>query len=297
MDIPQPTMDILPTEVDWEQAKRLTYKIHQRFRYEYPAPIRDLRQKLMILPPLEFGDQTRIAYEFDVSQPHEIAVRLDPFLNTVLDVRVPRVEAAIDFELSVTVQRSQPLAPRLLAAGWLSDERLLRPTERTAPDARLRAAAADLARGKASALDLALQANSWVHHAISYSFGVTTIHTTAAEALEGGVGVCQDYAHVLLTILRLLGLPCLYVSGHMLGEGGTHAWVEVLLPAADGSGRAEAWPLDPTHDSRAGLKYVSIAAGRDYGDVAPTSGSYRAAFSGNLLSRKQVKLTDVAYAL
>ncbi len=250
----------------------------------------------MILPPLELGDQTRSGYDLRISQEHEISARLDPFSNTVLDVRVPHVRKFIEFELTVTVHRSQPLVPRLLSPAWLNDDRLLMPTERTAPDGALRSAAMEIGQSAKSGFDLAVRANAWVHKALSYSFDVTDVDTNASDALSGGSGVCQDYAHVLLAILRLLGFPALYVSGHMLGEGGTHAWVEVLLPARDGSGRAEAWALDPTHGREADLKYVTVAVGRDYGDVAPTSGSYRSAFQGNLLARKQVKLTDVVYS-
>ena len=289
-------MGIVPSAVDWDLATRLTYTIHQRFRYEYPATIRDLRQKLVVLPPIEFGDQARLEYEFQVSQPHELTTTIDPFMNTVLDVRVPVVEKAIEFEFSVTVLRNQPPATRLLPVEWLSDDRLIHPSERTIPDGALRAAAAELCEQGATGLDLAVRANTWVHNAMSYSFDVTNVRTNAAQALAGGKGVCQDYAHVLLAVLRLLGLPSLYVSGHMLGEGGTHAWVEVLLPASDGSGRAEAWPLDPTHGRHVDLKYVTVAVGRDYGDVAPTSGSYRAPVRGNLLARKQVRLVEVVYS-
>ena len=108
-------------------------------------------------------------------------------------------------------------------------------------------------------------------------------------------GVCQDYAHVMLALCRLRGLPARYVSGHLLGEGGTHAWVEVLLPDPDRL-RAASWrsPFDPTHGRGAGLNYVTVAVGRDYGDVAPTSGTYRAGLPGN--SRAQARgVTAVEY--
>ena len=231
----------------------------------------------------------------EVSKPHQVTLRSDSFMNNVLEVLVPTVENAVDFEMWVSVQRSRAPLARLLPGSWLDDNRLLVPTERTAPDAALATAATELARQGATGLDLADLANAWVHRYMSYSFGRTTVRTTAAEAFRERAGVCQDYAHVLLSILRALGFSSLYVSGHLLGEGGTHAWVEVLLPSGDGSGRAEAWPLDPTHGRRAGLKYVTVAVGRDYGDVAPTSGTYRARYPGNLMARKQVHLTDVAY--
>jgi transglutaminase-like putative cysteine protease len=97
----------------------------------------------------------------------------------------------------------------------------------------------------------------------------------------------------MLALCRACGLPARYVSGHLIGEGGTHAWVEVVLPTADGTGDAIAWPFDPTHASRGGLNHVTIAVGGDYLDVAPTSGTYVSPVSGRLTTRKRVVLTEL----
>ena len=74
-------------------------------------------------------------------------------------------------------------------------------------------------------------------------------------------------------------------------------WVEVVLPIHDGTGDAIAWTFDPTHASRGGLNYVTIAVGGDYHDVAPTSGTYQAPVRGRLQSRKRVTLTRLDYAV
>ena len=103
--------------------------------------------------------------------------------------------------------------------------------------------------------------------------GVTSVATTAAEALAGRRGVCQDTAHVMIALCRAAELPARYVSGHLLGEGGTHAWVEVIV--ADTAG-ARAVALDPCQGRRADRDYLTVATGRDYGAVAPTSGGYLA---------------------
>jgi transglutaminase-like putative cysteine protease len=99
----------------------------------------------------------------------------------------------------------------------------------------------------------------------------------------------------MLAVCRAIGLPARYVSGHLLGQGGTHAWVEVVLPTKDGTGDAIAWTFDPTHASRGGLGHVTIAVGSDYSDVAPTSGTYLSAARGRLVSSKHVTLTDLDY--
>ena len=157
----------------------------------------------------------------------------------------------------------------LLPAAALTDPRLLRPTRLTAADAAIRRLAATMA-GQ-DRLETADRFCAYVHEAISYAHGVTSVATTAAEALAGGRGVCQDAAHVMIALCRAIGLPARYVSGHLLGEGGTHAWVEVIVADADA---ARAVALDPCNGCRVGVNYLTVAIGRDYTDVAPTSGTY-----------------------
>ena len=90
---------------------------------------------------------------------------------------------------------------------------------------------------------------AWVHGALTSDENATEVATTAAEALALGWGVCQDSAHIMLTVCRLAGLPAGYVSGHLLGQGGSHAWVEVVLD--DGAG-CEVLAVDPATGGRPG---------------------------------------------
>ncbi|MDB5069533.1 MAG: transglutaminase protein, partial [Candidatus Eremiobacteraeota bacterium] len=106
---------------------------------------------------------------------------------------------------------------------------------------------------------------------------------------------CQDYAHVMIALCRLCGIPARYVSGHLLGEGGTHAWLEVIEPAP-GTGTARVAGYDPTHDRRTTLNYVFVAAGRDYADVAPTSGQFSAPYIGRFTTSRRVDVIDREYA-
>lgn len=163
------------------------------------------------------------------------------------------------------------------------------------PDQALREAADTLRGGGGDAATLTARINAWVFDEMEYAPGVTGVRTTAAEAFARRRGVCQDYAHVMLALCRLCGLPARYVSGHLLGEGGTHAWVEVLLPDPDHPSRFLARAFDPTHGREPGLNYVTVAIGRDYGDVAPTSGTYVAPHSGHLSARKRANLTAISY--
>lgn len=103
---------------------------------------------------------------------------------------------------------------------------------------------------------------------LSYSPGATSVDTTAAQALELGQGVCQDFAHVSVAIARLAGLPARYACGFMEGEGASHAWVEVFI-----NGR---WlPIDPTNQRPAVNSYIKLAHGRDFDDCSISRGVFR----------------------
>ena len=154
-------------------------------------------------------------------------------------------------------------------------------------------AARELAAGAGGAEETAERIAEWVADAMVYGSGVTGVSTSAAHALAGGKGLCQDYAHIMIGMCRSVGIAARYVSGHMLAEGGSHAWVEVLLPQADGTARAVAF--DPTNRRRPNLSYAIVAVGRDYRDVAPTSGSFSASYSGRLAFTKRAGLTRVEF--
>lgn len=286
-------MAIDPSSLDWAAARHVSYLLRQSFRYEYPEPIRDLNHRLVVIPPERFGDQLRLRHELSVdAEGARFEDRKDRFGNVIIDVFAPRVSEAIEFIAEVSVER-HAAEPNRLADGWLADGYLLEPSPLTSADDRILRAAESLASSADWGLPLADRINDWVYQSMTYQYGVTGVRTTAAEALALGSGVCQDYAHVMLAVARACGLPSRYVSGHLLGEGGSHAWVEVVLPTKDGTGDAIASTFDPTHASRGGLNYVTIAVGADYSDVAPTSGTYLSAASGRLYTRKQVTLTHL----
>jgi transglutaminase-like putative cysteine protease len=113
-----------------------------------------------------------------------------------------------------------------------------------------------------------------VREAMTYETGSTNVHTTAAEALKDGRGVCQDFAHVTIGVCRALEIPARYVSGYLFdpqrdgNESESHAWVDVL---DDERG----WlSIDPTHALPQGDHHVRVGAGRDYADVPPSRGIY-----------------------
>ena len=279
--------------LDWAAVGSLTYLLHQTYRYEYDGAVRDLRHRLMVLPPADHGEQHRVDHDVAVRGCRaRTTVRSDRFGNTVVDVRAGTVAEAVEFESWAMVRRVGAGGTAAVAASAVADPRLLRPTALTAPDAVLTSVAQELAAPGGGPLAVAERVCSWTRSALAYRWGVTSVRTSAAEALAGGVGVCQDYAHVMLAVCRAAGLPARYVSGHLVGEGGSHAWVEVLAPApapgGERPGTTLAVAFDPTHDRRAGWGYLTVAVGRDYADVAPTSGCYEGTAAGRLTGSKRL---------
>lgn len=118
--------------------------------------------------------------------------------------------------------------------------------------------------------------NEYVYTNFRYIQGVTSVETTPDEIWELKAGVCQDFAHILLVMLRLIGIPARYVSGYicpnrsgMRGEGATHAWVEAYIPFYGWLG------LDPTNNCFVNDLHVRLAVGRNFSDCSPVKGTYK----------------------
>jgi len=151
----------------------------------------------------------------------------------------------------------------------------LQATQYTPRDAELIAVSRNLRKGLEPA-DAVLAAARWVHEQLKYQPGSTGVHTTAGDAWRAREGVCQDYAHVTLVLLRAMGIPARYVSGYLHTEPGaelgkvvrgeSHAWIEAWTGGW--------WAYDPTNAIAVGERHVWVATGRDYADVAPLKGIY-----------------------
>jgi transglutaminase-like putative cysteine protease len=123
-----------------------------------------------------------------------------------------------------------------------------------------------------------------IREKFEYRKGATHVHSSIEDSLSVGAGVCQDFAHLLLGVVRMRGIPGRYVSGYLVpgnaaspdakqedevGGHASHAWAEVLIPENGWMG------FDPTLGKPVGLRHIRLAYGRDYGDVAPVRGVYR----------------------
>ena len=118
--------------------------------------------------------------------------------------------------------------------------------------------------------------SDFIFQNFQYIKGITTTETTVDEILQHRAGVCQDFAHVLLQILRTLKIPSRYVSGYICpnknglrGEGATHAWIEAWLPGQGWTG------IDPTNNIWVTNKHVKLAVGRNFNDCSPVKGTFK----------------------
>jgi transglutaminase-like putative cysteine protease len=130
---------------------------------------------------------------------------------------------------------------------------------------------------------VALRFCNWVYKNFEYIKGVTTVETTLDEVWKLKAGVCQDFAHILMVMLRLLKIPARYVSGYicthssaMRGAGATHAWAEVYIPDYGWLG------IDPTNNCVANETHVRLAVGRNFSDCSPVKGVYKGSFGHKL---------------
>jgi transglutaminase-like putative cysteine protease len=133
-----------------------------------------------------------------------------------------------------------------------------------------------------------------------YRAGVTYVGSTVGDLLAAGAGVCQDFAHLALLLLRRHGIAARYVSGYLWAppngdetadsaELETHAWIEALVPGD----RESIWvPADPTNRTLGGETHVKIGHGRNYGDVPPVKGVYRGGAGAELSASVRMQRTD-----
>jgi transglutaminase-like putative cysteine protease len=183
--------------------------------------------------------------------------------------------SVVEIEASLMPQPIHDLSWAQVKRPAVRDEfgEFLAQTSSTIPDPELALLAEELAATR-SPHETALALCSAVHDQMTYLPGSTGVHTTASEAWPARVGVCQDYAHVVVGALRHIGLPARYVSGYLhpdrtaptgqaaLGE--SHAWVQWWLDKWTGH--------DPTNDAEIGEWHVLVGCGRDYRDVPPIRG-------------------------
>jgi transglutaminase-like putative cysteine protease len=266
------------------------FDIRYRSTFAYDDIVRQSQNELRACPSSDEHQQL-IAYRV-TTHPAARVLSFTDYWGTRVDafgVREPHVALEVIAEASVETS-PRPLvtvSPRMSAVRTLDfrDRHVeyLSPSDHTAGGADVQAAAERVgAMAGDDAVGVVLGVHRFVNSALSYTPGATAIGVDVEEVLACGEGVCQDYAHLAISLCRTLGVPARYISGYFFTnsdatgddvtddvvEVQTHAWFEAAIP---GFG----WlALDPTNAQQVGLRHVKIGHGRDYDDVPPVKGVY-----------------------
>lgn len=263
----------------------ITARYSYRARYAYGHEVTRNENVFRIVPRVD-GTQYDAACEVRTMPEGEQAEHHDAFGNRVLRsvVTRPHNEMEVEAHGSVAIRTGrQPvtdLRMEVYRKRLLPGDVYLGATALVDP-AALAGYASAAAGGAVSLLQVVEAVTGWLHRRIVYERGYTSVFTTAEEAIARGRGVCQDYAHAAIGLLRALGIPTRYVSGLLVSQvGETHAWIEFLHPdhgwlTADPT---RGWVLpDPT-------ELLTFAVGRDYNDARPSIGSFEPSGEGGLVS-------------
>lgn len=264
-----------------------TYKIQHLTHYRYDRPVRESSNQIRIYPYQRPGQETI---------QHTLTITGEPSINRFIDywgnqagwfmVNEPCKQLVIDSNLLV---KTYPTAQVPLATSKFADWEVLRGAshndmhlldlsqpETMQSGVALRTMVAELQHVRDTPAMFIQRCSEYIFDNFTYRKGITTIETTLDEILELRSGVCQDFAHLLLQILRTEGMPARYVSGYICpnqhdtrGAGATHAWVEVWLPVVGWMG------IDPTNNCWVSDQHVTLAVGRHFGDCSPVKGTFK----------------------
>jgi transglutaminase-like putative cysteine protease len=277
-------------------------KVRHTTAYQYSGVVHASYNEARI-SPLDTPNQFTLEHRVEVHPAANLFRYRDYWGSRVhaFDLHQPHTElTVVGSSLVETAQRTPSLDDTVawdaIDAPGLTDRffEYLDDTQMTGPDDTIRQVARELREGPSLAVALA-QLGEWLRAHVEYQTGTTSVSTTAVEVLRAGRGVCQDYAHLGIAVLRAAGIPARYASGYLYpdelgGElgvthrGESHAWLEAWV--------GDWHPLDPTSGSPVAERHVLVARGRDYADVAPLKGVYHGGPSHSL--DVAVELTRVA---
>ena len=260
------------------------FKIHHVTKYTYNRPVIESVNQVRIYP-VASPQQEILNHEITISDAPELFFFLDYWGNRCADFSIPEPhkELQIDSRLIVRTTGVDKLPDNnsTLADVKKSIEtnfqllELSKPEEIKSTNAIHHIISSITADDK-MVMQLVEHCSSYIYQHFKYIKGITNIETTVDEILEHRSGVCQDFAHVLLQLLRTIGIPARYVSGYicpnkngMRGEGATHAWVEAFIPHYGWMG------IDPTNNVWVSTHHVKLAVGRNFNDCSPMKGTFK----------------------
>jgi transglutaminase-like putative cysteine protease len=282
------------------------FSIRYLTEYAYDAPVSDNLNALRVRPATT---STQRCDEFTVRIDPEARVgrHADYFGTEVFEFGIVKPHSKLTIDVRARVVTADPPEPP--QADWdaiateayaeAAGEYLL-PGPDEPEDERVDDLLAAV-RGD-TPLDTLHRLNDVFAERFDYRAGVTYVGSTVDEFLDAGAGVCQDYVHLGLSLLRRLGIAARYVSGYLWAAGEdegddsvevqTHAWLEALLPGSDGRAEPVWVAVDPTNRRLAGETHVKIGHGRHYTDVPPIKGVFQGEASSHLEASVQMTRLD-----
>lgn len=262
------------------------FKINHVTRYFYQDPVRDSASQIMLYP-IKDDFQEVVHHQVVISGNPNVALFKDYFGNEVGTFTHPHPHQELNIESKLeVVTRSRPQADDDVVPEeqWKTLDRLRNQFQfidflKLEPFTALPELEEVIRRERChecSPLKVAADFAAYIHKSFKYQKGITTVESTPDEIWRLRSGVCQDFAHILLFMLRLVHVPARYVSGYicpnkngMRGEGATHAWVEAYIPGHGWMG------LDPTNNCLVNEAHVRLAVGKNFTDCSPVKGTYR----------------------
>lgn len=265
------------------------YSIRHVTDFRYSAPISASIMEVRMQPRSE-GPQRRHNFHLYTDPPARVMAYRDHLGNTIHHFDVPGRHSQLTITATslVGIQPLPPVPETLERTDWqkldtLTTEgdywEMLNPSHFARPTLLLRELARELQlERRDDPLTTLRELNASIRQSFDYVPRSTKVNSPIDDALSTRQGVCQDFAHVMIALVRELRIPCRYVSGYLFhrredhdvsAADATHAWVEALLPGLGWVG------FDPTNNLVAGERHIRTAIGRDYADVPPTRGVFK----------------------
>jgi transglutaminase-like putative cysteine protease len=261
------------------------FKIVHITKYQYNWPIKESINEVRLFPH-NFSNQEVIDYQLLITHDPEVEYYQDYYGNRVANFNnlESHEEMVIESRMTVRVNHSLKIpAIDNITVKDIEKEKsenitLLRLSypEVIRKQQEIESILAVIDVANKPIIEIAQLCNQYIFDNFTYTKGITNIETTIDEILEIKKGVCQDFAHVLLQLVRTVGIPARYVSGYICpyesglrGEGATHAWVEIYTPTQGWLG------LDPTNNIWTMDNHVKLAVGRNFYDCTPIKGTFK----------------------
>ena len=284
------------------------YAIRHFTRYRYSRPVWQSNMEVRMHPRSE-NTQRCFTFQLSVSPRARIFSSTDHLGNIVHHFDVPEQHnhLTIIADALVDVDAPDDLPSSLGSDAWNELDRLIEREDywdmlmpsyfaRNSPELEMFAREIGVEqRIGEDPLALVRMLNDELYESFSYVKQSTSVDSPIEDALLSRQGVCQDFAHIMIALVRNLHIPCRYVSGYLhhdalhedrSGQGATHAWVEAMLPGLGWVG------FDPTNKLLAGERHIRTAIGRDYADVPPTLGTMKGSTQTELQVRVRVTPSD-----